>query len=572
MRSFAALQEVYHNDPNIFHIQGKERVMRKLTKNTDDTFRVKAYAGTNGVLLAFDLDEARKPGFLGFAIQQKEDNKPWQWLLNSLTFPGKRHTIPKWNATPSNLAPIQKFRWADYSIEPGTTCRYRVHLAYAGQPALGEALEVEVTANDGKPKDHQVYFNRAVAASQSFGRKFADLDDLLRENKNMPIEDWPSEPREWLENGLLDSILRFIDRAKDQKWALDVAIYEYEQKAIVDAVNKAHKRHVEVRVLYHAKKGDEQTSQNKDSLKKIPAAKKRGRVTSKIFHDKFILLSKLNASGKRLPQAILCGSTNFTENGVYRQANVVHVTDDKSIAQRYLDLFDVLWDNPENVSAARNWIHENNPIDTSQRVFAGFSPRSGQTDLAEFIHIINAADRDVLFATAFRLPEDVLDALLGTAHDSVLRYGIQNTASRITGFHADRTAEFTTPALLTKGFEGWVKEGLRGQRGNLLVHTKAVVANFTSDDPVIISGSHNLSVPASKSNDENYLIIRGDTDLADRYGLEILRFYEHYRFRYYAKKLKLKEAKPLEIDDSWADDYYTPGHIKESARLRFAGR
>ncbi len=46
--------------------------MRKLKKNADDTFRVKAYAGTNGVLLAFDLDKARKPGFLGFAIEQKE--------------------------------------------------------------------------------------------------------------------------------------------------------------------------------------------------------------------------------------------------------------------------------------------------------------------------------------------------------------------------------------------------------------------------------------------------------------------------------------------------------------------
>ncbi len=45
------------------------------------------------------------------------------------------------------------------------------------------------------------------------------------------------------------------------------------------------------------------------------------------------------------------------------------------------------------------------------------------------------------------------------------------------------------------------------------------------------------------------LIMRGDTDLADRYGLEILRFYEHYRFRYYAKLLKLKKAKPLEVDD-----------------------
>ena len=546
--------------------------MRKLKKNTKDTFRVKAYAGTNGVLLAFDLDKSFKPGLLGFAIEQKEGNKPWQWLLNSLTFPDKPHTIPKWGATPTNLAPIQKFRWADYSIEPGTTCKYRVHLSYAGQSTLGEALEVEIRTDDGKPEDHSVFFNRAVAASQSFGRKFSDIDKLLGMNKKMPIEDWPPAPRQWLGNGLLESILRFIDRAKDKNWALDVAIYEYELTAIVEAINKAHKRHVDVRVLYHEKEGDEQTSENVASLKKIPATKKHGRVTSKIFHDKFIVLSKINAAGKRVPQAVLCGSTNFTENGVYRQANVVHITDDKAIAWRYLEVFDVIWDDPGNVSSTRDWINANNPIDCSQRLFVGFSPRSGKTDLAEFINIINAADKDLLFATAFKLPEDVLNALLGTANDSVLRYGIQNTASRITGFHADRTAEFTTPALLSTGLEGWVKEGLRGQKGNLLVHTKAIITNFTSDNPVVISGSHNLSVPASNGNDENYLIMRGDTDLADRYGLEILRFYEHYRFRYYVKKLKLKETKPLEVDDSWADAYYTAGHIKQSARLRFAGR
>lgn len=46
--------------------------MRKLKTNAKDDFRVKAYAGTNGVLLAMDLAAARKPGLLGFAIQQKK--------------------------------------------------------------------------------------------------------------------------------------------------------------------------------------------------------------------------------------------------------------------------------------------------------------------------------------------------------------------------------------------------------------------------------------------------------------------------------------------------------------------
>ncbi len=548
--------------------------MRRLVSNAQDDFRVKAYAGTNGVLLAFDLAKSRKKNFLGFAIEQKAGSKPWQWLLNSLTFPDTPHTIKKINATPSNLAPIQKFRWADYGIDSNTTGKYRVHLAYkvAGEVELGESLEVTVKTDDGKPKDHRVIFNRAVAASQAFGRKFPEVDQLISENKNLPIEDWPKAASDWLQHGLLDQIIEFVERAKNDKWALDIAIYEYELKAIVDAVNAAHKRGVEVRVIYHAKNADEQTEQNENNLKKIPASKKRGRVTSKIFHDKFIVLSKINAQDERVPQAVLCGSTNFTENGVYRQANVVHVAADKTLAERYEELFNVVWEEPENVGTTRDWINENNAIETNLPIYAGFSPRTGGADLQEFINVINCADKDLLFATAFKLPEDILDALLGAENDDVLRYGIQNTASRITGFHADRTAEFTSPALLNKGLEGWVKEGLRGQRGNLLVHTKAVVANFTTDNPTIISGSHNLSKPASNGNDENYLIIRGDTDLADRYGLEVLRFYEHYRFRYYAKLLKFDQAKPLAFDDSWTENYYKTGNLKCLSRLRFSGR
>jgi phosphatidylserine/phosphatidylglycerophosphate/cardiolipin synthase-like enzyme len=341
---------------------------------------------------------------------------------------------------------------------------------------------------------------------------------------------------------------------------------------IVEAVNAARERGVHVRVLYHAQPGEDTTAFNEASLEKIPAANKRGRVTHSIFHNKFIVLSRFDAAGLRQPEAVLCGSTNFTPNGIYRQANVVHVLDDARVGARYLQTFEQVWGTPADVGAARQWITEHNPMDPSQPLFAGFSPRSGQGDLHEFVDIINAAKKDLLFVTAFTLPDAILNALLGKPHDDILRYGLQNSVSKITGFHADRSAEFTTVALLNTGLEGWLLESKEGQKGNLLVHTKAIVTDFTSDTPTIISGSHNLSAAASNSNDENYLIIRGDTDLADRYGLELLRFYEHYRFRYYAKKLALKQVRPLAADDSWTDDYYVEGNLRQLSRLRFSGQ
>ncbi|KNH28322.1 phospholipase [Pseudomonas syringae] len=548
--------------------------MRVLARNDQDDFRVKAYAGTNGVLLAIDLAEHRRKGLLGFAIEKQQGNKPWLFLFNSLTFPGKAHTFPQFHATPSDAAPLQKFRWADYAVNPGVTIHYRIHLAYgsADAPQLGEFLEVTLTTDNGLPAGQNVIFNRAVAASQAFQRKFADLDALLSANKKLPIEAWPDTPRQWLENGLLARLLGFIERAEDGQWALDIAIYEYQLKVIVDAVNAAFERGVKVRVLYHAQPDEDTTALNEASLEKIPTENKRGRVTHNIFHNKFMVLSRLDAAGQHQPEAVLCGSTNFTANGVYRQANVVHVLDDAGVSASYLQTFEQVWATPADVGATREWLTENNPMQSDQALFAGFSPRSGQGDLREFVEIINAAKKDLLFVTAFALPEEVLNALLGQPHDEILRYGLQNTVSRITGFHADRTAQFAATALLNTGLEGWLKENMKGQKGNLLVHTKAIVVDFTTDTPTIISGSHNLSAAASNGNDENYLIIRGDTDLADRYGLELLRFYEHYRFRYFAKKLALKQVRPLAADDSWTDDYYLQGDLRMLSRLRFAGR
>ncbi|MBT2298267.1 phospholipase D-like domain-containing protein [Pseudomonas fluorescens] len=548
--------------------------MRVLVTNAQDDFRVKAYAGTNGVLLAMDLAEPRRKGLLGFAIEKQHGAKPWLFLFNSLTFPDKVHTFPQFRATPSDKAPLQKFRWADYAINPGVAIHYRVHLAYGhpDDPQLGESLEVSVTSDDGRPSNQGVIFNRAVAASQAFQRKFPELDALIDANKNLSIDDWPDAPRRWLENGLLGRLTGFIDRALNASWALDVAIYEYELPVIVAAVNAAFARGARVRVLYHAEPGDDGTLRNEASLATLPAANKRGRVTHNIFHDKFIVLSKVDDTGSLHPEAVLCGSTNFTANGVYRQANVIHVLDDPQVSDSYRQVFEQIWAAPQDIGATRQWINRNNPMVPEKPLFTGFSPRTGEGDLDRFVDIINGARKDLLFVTAFALPDRILDALLGQPNDDVLRYGLQNTTSRITGFHADRTAEFAATALLNTGLEGWLRENMKGQKGNLLVHTKAVVTDFTSDTPTIISGSHNLSAAASSGNDENYLIIQGDTDLADRYGLELLRFYEHYRFRYFVKKLALKQVKPLAVDDSWTDDYYREGDLRKLSRVRFCGR
>jgi hypothetical protein len=92
---------------------------------------------------------------------------------------------------------------------------------------------------------------------------------------------------------------------------------------------------------------------------------------------------------------------------------------------------------------------------------------------------------------------------------------------------------------------------------------------------MLISGSHDFSKPASDGNDENYLIIKGNLEVADAYGCELMRLYDHYRFRFRTQeRIKAgKKPKPLTLntDAAWTKRYFKTGSLEMSDRIFFAG-
>lgn len=368
---------------------------------TENGVSVKAYAGTTGVLLGLNVEPERRAGLLGFALRRSDGRSgEEEWLSGILPFPGMEHEAGK--LIPTNRAPVQKFRWSDYRVYPDTEYVYAVCPVY-GTPENPEVEEGPVVAvkTSGLTGEHTVLFNRAAAASQAFSRRFPEVEENL-ETARRARRDPPPLPREvlaWLSRGVLEQILRFVEQASDPTWALDIAIYEYELKEIAEAVEAARARGASVRVVYHAKPSDKQTEENERHLAALPPETKRARATSRICHHKFAVLSRISG-GARRPRAVLCGSTNFTHNGVYRQANVLHVVRRTDVAREYLNLFEVLFRGAD-VSETRRYVTENNPIDPSGPLFAGFSPRSGAADLEAFVAEVRSARRDVLFCTAF---------------------------------------------------------------------------------------------------------------------------------------------------------------------------
>ena len=105
------------------------------------------------------------------------------------------------------------------------------------------------------------------------------------------------------------------------------------------------------------------------------------------------------------------------------------------------------------------------------------------------------------------------------------------------------------------------------------LHTKYMLVDPLSDDPVVITGSANFSNASTVDNDENMLIIRGDTRVADIFLGEFMRLFNHFQVRNMLNKLS-DEAEaasfPLTADGSWTRPAYTIGTPEYNERRLFA--
>ena len=63
------------------------------------------------------------------------------------------------------------------------------------------------------------------------------------------------------------------------------------------------------------------------------------------------------------------------------------------------------------------------------------------------------------------------------------------------------------------------------------IHTKYMIIDAFTDNPLVVTGSANFSVASTDKNDENSLVIQGDTRVADIYLTEFMRLFDHFHSR-----------------------------------------
>jgi hypothetical protein len=543
---------------------------------TNGEISVHAIAGTHVVLLGMDVAEAAAVGLLGFAIERTDHTEGERFFLrNPLLFEANDHGTASDHSTAVN--PVQAFLWGDYTAKPAHTYSYRV-TAMRGTPATlvpGPSIEVRIATENPDDGEHGVFFNRGVAASGAYVDRFGDVDPATVPNRAAYV---------WLSRGLEEAVKRFIGRAVDGRFALRASMYEFKWSPVLDAFKVAADAGADVQIVYHAKpkKGDKTPAQN---LAAIEAAHIETlctkRLNTTISHNKFIVLLK---DGK--PIEVWTGSTNITEGGIFGHANVGHRIASPRVAKLYLDYWKQLRPDPERpklrelLDPAPKFPTALPRADSKTTIF---SPRSELKPLDWYVLLAGKAKQAVFLTAAFGLTPEIKPVFDGDV--DYLRYLLLDLRNgKIETMRRDPQNVVAAGGVQAKGgFKKFIADRLQRLNVNVdYVHTKFMLIDPLSDVPIVITGSANWSDESVKLNDENMVVIRGDTRVADIYLTDFMRLFNHYRLRGKARTPRTQfNAGPsparerrarlhLKPDDSWAKPFYVTDSPEAKERLLFA--
>ncbi|HKG14628.1 MAG TPA: phospholipase D-like domain-containing protein [Pyrinomonadaceae bacterium] len=545
--------------------------MRKRVKK--GPLSVHAVAGSYVVLLGINMTESASEGVLGFAIERTDhsNRNRRDWLAGFKVFPDTK--IEKGAIVSTREHPLQSFLWADMTTRLAHKYTYRV-IAMRGKPgALKEAEEVSVRVamEDEDVATHAVYFNRGVAGSQAYVRKFG--------NKR-PTEVPNNAAWDWLSRGLAEAIVAFAGQAKGSGFGLRASIYEFQQPDVLNAFKEASQSGADVKVVFDARPNSSNSpnKHNRESIKEagieaitIP----RTQSPSYISHNKFIVLLKKNK-----PVQVWTGSTNLTQGGIYGHSNVGHLVRDAGVAAKYLDYWEQLSRDP-TAKDLRVWAEENTPVPKTlprkNTTTCVFSPRPTLEALEWYTERMDKAPGAVFFTAAFGV-NDLFTEVLAKQKDYLRYVLLESAAKDMDKICKDKLNKVAVAGTLGSGkFERWMREQTVPALNVHVkyIHTKYMLIDPLGADPLVISGSANFSNASTKNNDENMLLVRGDKRVADIYLGEFMRLFNHHYFRSLVKKFNQPDPATgkrgfLAPDDSWRLPYYVEGTPKKLEREYFA--
>ena len=569
-------------------------------------YRVFAVCGVNTISFGIEADAAVKPGLLGFAVERVDPAADERYVMPSfkvfpsiIPHPDEHTQVSTWDH------PVQSFVWDDFTAKPDREYRYLFHPLKGKPKNLDRSAPPVPIAVRTEPLfstlEHDVFFNRGVASSQAYARRFGNKkpDDLPPARR--------AEALQWLTRELDDAVLRFIGQAKAGDTLL-CCFYEFRYEPVARALASAITADVDVKIIIDAKVNEYTDSKGtfhpsfprRDNLAMITTAGiprkrviRREARPSDIQHNKFMVLLR---GARRQPAEVWTGSTNISPGGFSGQTNVGHWLRDAEVAAQYAAYWELLSQDPggkanDTASASKK---ENAAFRAAVEALRGipaspdaipkgitpvFSPRASLAALDLYVKLVDSAAQASFITLAFGIGQAFREQLKDNTAQSHITFMLlekkdaPNPRSKQTfvAINASHNVYKAWGAYIQDPVYQWAREtnaGILGLNQHVsYVHSKFLLRDPLGADPIVVTGSANFSEASTKDNDENMVIIRGSRRVGDIYFTEFNRLFNHYYFRSVIEDLAAAGRKPddaslfLAETDSWLAKY-EPGTFR----------
>lgn len=571
-----------------------------------------AVSGTNSISFAIDFEKANTKGLLGFAVERINRYSGERKYMDGFKVFEDLIKKPNVNTVVSTYThPIQSFVWDDFACYDNTVYTYLFY-PVTGSPKNQTRAKTPITISIRTEKlfsggAHDIFFNRGVASSQAYRRKFFNLPPDKITNPAMK-----KEALNWLSRSLDEAILQFIDGTVKGETLLG-CFYEFHYAPVVKAFARAIGRGVQVKLIIDAKDNSSVDKNgnfheafpreaNLTALADagIPTEPAKGYVIQReakkndIQHNKFIIRS--DKSG--VPKEVWTGSTNISEGGIHGQTNVGHRIRNSQVAKKFKAYWDLLSQDPgskegddrsdalkknnalkKSVETLQPNISFNSWDDIPMGITPVFSPRSGSTMLETYVQLMDNAENIACITLAFGINELFKDYLEDNTASNAISFLLlekedkpkTNSKKKFRYIGAKQNVYKSFGAYIEDDLYQWARETTNRHMGLnshvVYIHSKFLLVDPLGDDPVVITGSANFSEASTNDNDENMVIIRGDQRVADIYFTEFNRLFHHYYFRSVYKNAKENkrnddESLFLKPNDSWIRKSYKKGQLR----------
>ena len=286
---------------------------------------------------------------------------------------------------------------------------------------------------------------------------------------------------------------RLVGRLGAAEARVDAALYDLDAVPVADALIEAYHRGVQVRVVTEADNIDDSEIER---LREVGIPVVDDGDNKGLMHHKFIVIDE---------QYVWTGSYNTTYNGAYKNSNNVILIDSVQLAYNFTQEFRELFlaahvGKPSGAFVAYPKI----ALGDGTEVVTYFSP--GGDTISPLVKEIKSAEQSIHFM-AFSFTHDAL----GNAMRDRFKSGID-----VRGVFEERQAnnEYSEYKAMKKAGLSVVLDKNRGA-----MHHKVIVI----DRETVITGSYNFSKNAEKRNNENLLIIKGNSEIAAAYLAEFAK-------------------------------------------------